>query len=369
MERLKNMGLKQSFLLLTISCITLSLTLLAASFFLFQKIKKSYPTGGIAFHSDGTSTMLPGPSAQQQTIITMLDIAQVICCILLPMSGALVAFLLFYQLKLKRPMAVLQDGITRIYKNDLDFTISISTTDEMGQLCAAFESMRKELLLTNRLLWQQAEERKRLNAAFSHDLRNPITVLKGTVKLLRKGIPDAQAIDRLENYTLRIEEYVEAMSSIQRLEQLTCRPSIVALSTLQSELQETARLFIPSAEVLLTMPAEGSVCVDHGLVLTVAENLIGNSARFVKHTLSLQIEVTADSLWLRVLDDGPGYPDSLLQKGPKPFETASSNDTHFGMGLYTSQLLCEKHGGCLILENNTNGGARATAVFHLFKNP
>lgn len=85
----------------------------------------------------------------------------------------------------------------------------------MGQLCAAFEEMRSELLKSNRLLWQQAEERKRLNAAFSHDLRNPITVLKGSVKLLRQGIQDEQTIDRLESYTLRIEQYVEAMSSVQ----------------------------------------------------------------------------------------------------------------------------------------------------------
>lgn len=61
---------------------------------------------------------------------------------------------------------------------------------------------------------------KRLNAAFSHDLRNPITVLKGTIKLLRQGTADEQAIDRLESYTLRIEQYAEAMSSIQRLEQM-----------------------------------------------------------------------------------------------------------------------------------------------------
>ena len=53
--------------------------------------------------------------------------------------------------------------------------------------CAAFETMREELLLTNQELWRQAEERRRLNAAFAHDLRNPVTVLKGTVKQLRQG--------------------------------------------------------------------------------------------------------------------------------------------------------------------------------------
>ena len=130
----------------------------------------------------------------------------------------------------------------RIQNNDLDFSLPILSNDEMGQLCAAFEEMRSELLKSNRLLWQQAEERKRLNAAFSHDLRNPITVLKGSVKLLRQGIQDEQTIDRLESYTLRIEQYVEAMSSVQKLEQLSVKPKEIRLSVLQSELQETARL-------------------------------------------------------------------------------------------------------------------------------
>lgn len=64
----------------------------------------------------------------------------------------------------------------------------VGSDDELGQLCAAFETMRKELLKSNQELWRQAEERKRLNAVSSHDLRNPITVLKGTVKLLRQAL-------------------------------------------------------------------------------------------------------------------------------------------------------------------------------------
>lgn len=84
----------------------------------------------------------------------------------------------------------------------------------------------------------------------SHDLRNPITVLKGSVKLLRQGIQDEQTIDRLESYTLRIEQYVEAMSSVQKLEQLSVKPKEIRLSVLQSELQETARLLALSKKFL-----------------------------------------------------------------------------------------------------------------------
>ena len=113
----------------------------------------------------------------------------------------------------------------------------------------------------------------------------------------------------------------------------------------------------------------GEVLLDHGIFLTVAENLIGNAARFAKSKLSIEVVLEKDYLLLKISDDGPGYPPTLIQNGPRPFETASSNSSHFGMGLYSSQLLCEKHGGKLILKNQSLAGAMAIAVFQLSFKP
>ena len=349
---MKNMGLKKSFLLLSLFC-------LIAAF--CRGIMTGYPSGGVEILSDGSVIPLPEPTAAQQRVLTILNIIQMACCIIFPVGGLLTSVALFYHIKLKQPIGILRDGITRIQNNDLDFSLPVSSNDEMGQLCAAFEVMRRELLKTNRLLWQQAEERKRLNAAFSHDLRNPITVLKGTVKLLRQGVQDDQAINRLEGYTLRIEQYVEAMSSVQKLEQLSVHPQKIDLSVLQNELQETTRLLANTKKIALSCPLVGEVLLDHGIFLTVAENLIGNAARFAKSKLSIEVVLEKD-YW-------PGYPPTLIQNGPRPFETASSNSSHFGMGLYSSQLLCEKHGGKLILKNQSLAGAMAIAVFQLSFKP
>lgn len=355
MERLKNMGLKKSFLLLSLSCLAVAFLLLGAVIFLCRGIENHYPLGGVEILSNGSVVPLPSPTVSQQRILATLNIVQTVSCILFPVGGLIVSVFLFYYLKLKQPISCLQNGIMRIQNNDLDFSLPILSNDEMGQLCAAFEEMRSELLKSNRLLWQQTEERKRLNAAFSHDLRNPITVLKGSVKLLRQGIQDEQTIDRLESYTLRIEQYVKAMSSVQKLEQLSVKPKEIRLSVLQSELQETARLLALSKKVSVLVPSGGTVCIDHGLFLTVAENLIGNAARFAEKAISIQITLQNDSMTLNVEDDGAGYPLSLVQNGPTPFETTSSNSSHFGMGLYSSRILCEKHGGRLILEKSGRG--------------
>lgn len=369
MERLKNMGLKKSFLLLSLFCLLAAFLLLGIAIFICRGIIASYPSGGVEILSDGSVIPLPEPTEAQQHILTVLNIVQIVFCIIFPLGGLVFSVVLFYHIKLKQPIGVLLDGITRIQNNDLDFSLPVLSNDEIGKLCIAFERMRGELLKTNRLLWQQAEERKRLNAAFSHDLRNPITVLKGTIKLLRQGIQDDQTIARLEGYTLRIEQYVEAMSGVQRLEQLSVHSKRIDISVLQNELQETARLLAATKRVSLSVPSAEEVVLDHGIFLTVAENLIGNAARFAKSKLSIEVTLEKDHLFLIISDDGPGYPSTLIQNGPKPFETASSNSSHFGMGLYSSQLLCEKHGGKLILENQFPVGATAIAVFQLSFKP
>ena len=135
---------------------------------------------------------------------------------------------------------ILRRSAERIKEQDLDFEIRDYSADEMGQLCAAFEIMRRTLQENNKELWRQADERKRLNAAFSHDLRNPVTVLKGSVKMAKQCAvsgtkKDVQLLDnltRIETYTNRIERYVETMSNAGRLEQIQIEKSLTDLKTL-----------------------------------------------------------------------------------------------------------------------------------------
>ena len=354
------------------------------------------------------------PSAGTEILFLLLGILQIALPILIFTAAILITSMLFYRVKLKEPLEILNSGAAHIMENDLDFAIPVPPgQDELGQLCSAFEKMRKTLLANNQTLWRQAEERKRLNAAFAHDLRNPVTVLKGTSKLLRKGIHDESTIRRLELYTLRIEQYIESMSSIQRLEQMPVRKKKVPCDLLYGELVDTARLLAPGLSCRVTVPgitaaqrvvepgetssaaigpgetssaAIGyggiespemlSAELDHGLFMIVAENLIANGARFAKCELEITVEKKAPYILLSVADDGPGFPDELIQNGPKPFGLAgepardsaspglpAENVSHFGMGLYSCQTICLKHGGKLKLENVKGHGAKATAYF------
>ncbi len=134
--------------------------------------------------------------------------------------------------------------------------------------------------------------------------------------------------------------------------------------------RETAELLAAprrsSVRVSVEEQCVDRVYIDHGIFLTVAENLIGNAVRFARQEVFVCLRQEGGCLILSVGDDGPGYPAALLRDGPKPFGKASEDAAHFGMGLYSSQVLCGKHGGELRLENRAKeegGGARIMAVF------
>ncbi len=98
---------------------------------------------------------------------------------------AVVAFRRFYRMRLAEPLAVLHAAADRIAAQDLDGTVGEVRGREFGTLAEAFERMRASLEQAQRELWETAEARRRLNAAFAHDLRTPVTVLKGTLEMAR----------------------------------------------------------------------------------------------------------------------------------------------------------------------------------------
>lgn len=393
MERLNRMSLKQAFFWLTFWCMLGGAILGGLSVVGCAFLRSYVYPGASAVLSEEGMQFIPAPSVSPalrhfaQTIEILQLVLPVICMI----CAVILADYLFYRLKLKTPITELRNGAERIISSDLEFELKVRSKDELGALCRAFETMRRQMRENNRQLWMQAEERRRLNAAFSHDLRNPITVLKGTVQMMKRGEPNKRQVEQLERYTGRIEQYVEAMSGVGRLEALAVRPKRIPLHALKQEVFETARGLAPGCECAEAAPdsipvaeaaanpatnpaanpavnsaAEAAakvfpevfVFVDSALLLQTAENLISNAARYATCTsrVSVSLQLKQDALCLRVADDGPGFPAELLNAGPKPFQKGSQGNEdvcHFGMGLYLCKLLSEKMGGHLRLHNRS----------------
>ena len=369
MERIKQMKLKKALFAMAFLNITIAFLLSLFIIWLCIELRSQIaPMGGISINMNSAHviTQPQNSTAQAALLADMISLAQIILPILIYIIALFTTASMFYHLKLKEPLKILTQGAACIIDNNLDFTIETTSQDELGQLCTAFETMRKTLLENNYTLWRQAEERKRLNAAFSHNLRNPVTVLKGSIKLALKNIEDITTASnpftdhllRMESYTNRIEQYVETMSSIQKLEDITLQPELVKWDSLISELKNMLCFVREDTQKQIQFtPAkyEKNILIDKSILFQIAENLVSNALRFAAARIDILCSISSGKLLLSVTDDGCGFPEKLLQNGIQPFQKGNEDMGHFGMGLYTCELLCQKHDGNITLKNNPTG--------------
>ena len=369
MERIKQMKLKKALFAMAFLNITIAFLLSLFIIWLCIELRSQIaPMGGISINMNSAHVITqPQNSTAQATLLAdIISLVQIILPILIYIIALFTTASMFYHLKLKEPLKILTQGAACIIDNNLDFTIETTSQDELGQLCTAFETMRKTLLENNYTLWRQAEERKRLNAAFSHNLRNPVTVLKGSIKLALKNIEDITTASnpftdhllRMESYTNRIEHYVETMSSIQKLEDITLQPEPVKWDSLISELKNMLCFLREDTQKQIQFtPAkyEKNILIDKSVLFQIAENLVSNALRFAAARIDILCSISSGKLLLSVTDDGCGSPEKLLQNGIQPFQKGNEDMGHFGMGLYTCELLCQKHDGNITLKNNPTG--------------
>lgn len=281
----------------------------------------------------------------------------------------------FYARELREPIDTLMDAAKKISENQLDFEVYYYKQNELGRLCTAVNDMRRALFESNRELWRSLEERKRLNAAFSHDLRTPLTVLKGYAEYLQKYAPEgkisgeksAEILLKMNGQIDRLERYTQKMSSMQSLDNIVPEPSDVSAEKLREGLSEAGRFSAGTLDFSFDFYAEAdTVFCDEELVMQVYENLVSNAARYAKSSIKAAFRAENGSLILTVRDDGAGFSADALKKCTEPFfRSEKSGAEHFGLGLYICRVICGKCGGSVI-PSNENGG-KLTAEFFFQK--
>lgn len=278
---------------------------------------------------------------------------------------------LFYKRQIQKPLEILDEAADNIADNNLDFKIVYDKQNELGKLCSSFEKMRAALQDNNMEIWRQLEERKRLNAAFAHDLRTPLTVLKGQSEMLIKYVPqmpDEKVISTAEmmrRHIGRLEAYVDTMNDLQRLEDIEVDKRTLAVGEVIEQMHSTGISVCQGKKFVFNTSLSdfNEVYLDFAIVMRVYENLLSNACRFAENKITVCIEMESGYFRLTVSDDGSGFSSRDLSNATKPFYKAADETDykHFGMGLNICKVLCEKHGGNLELKNE--GGAAVLAVF------
>ena len=281
----------------------------------------------------------------------------------------------YYRKKLREPITQLQNGVERIQEDNLDFHIEYDGDDELGQLCCSMEKMRRELRQKHKALWESLEQRKLLNASVSHDLRTPITVLKGYLDYLEKNIPQDKltedmlldTVSSMQGAVNRLELYVESVRDIEKIENIEIEKRSENVQLLLNELRSNVRQLAGNKEIIISNDITvDKIQIDKGVFFRILENLLQNALRYAEKQVSINLSHKKDFLILTVKDDGKGFSAADLEKATTVFYSNDKEKQHFGIGLSVCKILCEKHGGLLYVGNQKEKGACVTAKLKSF---
>lgn len=281
----------------------------------------------------------------------------------------------YYRKKLREPITQLQNGVERIQEDNLDFHIEYDGDDELGRLCCSMEKMRGELRQKHKALWESLEQRKLLNASVSHDLRTPITVLKGYLDYLEKNIPQDKltedmlldTVSSMQGAVNRLELYVESVRDIEKIENIEIEKRSENVKLLLNELRSNVQQLAGNKEIIISNDITvDKIQIDKGVFFRILENLLQNALRYAEKQVSINLSREKDFLTLTVKDDGKGFSAADLEKATTVFYSNDKEKQHFGIGLSVCKILCEKHGGLLYVGNQKEKGACVTAKLKIF---
>jgi len=246
----------------------------------------------------------------------------------------------------------LQEAARRISGGDLGPRPAFRGADEIIALAAAFDEMRISLR-------DEAERRARFLMSVSHDLKSPLTALRGYIEALRDGHGASEEdrerylsiIDRksmmLES---RIREIVNYISMSTSDWQLSLRPTSLRpyLENLAAEFKDEASVFDRGFASRIAIDSRASAALDGQLFGRCLENIISNAIKYTSRqgTISMRCDQEGGKARLAISDDGPGIPEADMDKVFEPFYRGEGSGKSQGMGLGLSivKSIMEAHG-------------------------
>lgn len=389
MEKIRNLSLKKTILLYFVISLTAAFLLSGFTVHFARNMQNKiwkkyidYADYTDVFQQYGKKyeieTSRPNQSQMNRLdhhLSEMCDFMETYSVLIFSIVGSVAAVFFFYKNKLKTPLQELKDASQMIADNELDFHVSYENKDEMGTLCKEFEMMRSALADNNRKMWRMIDDEKALRNAIAHDIRSPLSILRGYQEMLlefvsAESIKTEDVIDILQTgmYQIdRIEHFTENMRKMSHLEQRELQCSEIELSELAKKIEAEAAMLSKKESKLCKVERvqeQNIVKVDEELVMEVADNLLENAVRYAQKSIVLQIKKKDGFLIISVEDDGIGFVDTE-EKVTEPFYHKNPQDDlkHFGLGMYISRIFCEKHGGNLKIYNARQGGAHVEALF------
>jgi len=286
-------------------------------------------------------------------------------------SSGLVCYILARYLT--SPIVLLRAATQKLASGDLTARAGLPGTrrhDEMAELMRDFDRMAERL---ENLVNAQG----RLLTDISHELRSPLARLNVALELARQrsGPEAGTALDRIDRETNRLNELIQKLLTIARLEagDELIEKLPVHLEQIVHEIARDAAFEAQArrCQVEATVVDDCVVIGSPSLLHSAIENVVRNAIRYTQEGTAVQVRleqgvaIEGDSLQgpeavVRVTDSGPGVPEDALDKLFRPFyriDDARGRQTGgVGLGLSITDRAVRLHGGTIKVSNRPQGG-------------
>lgn len=254
------------------------------------------------------------------------------------------------------PVGELIDATQRLGEGDTGVRL---TRLRPGPFAAVFTSFNR---MAERLE-QEDERRRRLLADIGHELRTPMTVIRGEIEAVIDGVHPPESLANVVDEVALVERLLDdlkvlALAEAGRL-QLEADPTDLG-ALVRDVVNSFSRVCDEQAvAVEVTMDADmPEVEIDSHRMHQVISNLVSNALNQMRHGGVLTVEVASshESVIVKVADTGPGVPpdqrERIFERFVRAGDTAGT-----GLGLSISRDLVSAHGGTLAVEDSESGGA------------
>ena len=261
-----------------------------------------------------------------------------------------VGVVVFIVRKLTAPLRELESASRKLGRGEAIAPLKEEGPTEIQGTISAFNAMQERLM-------RFVQDRTRMLAAVSHDLRTPIT----TLRLRTEFIDDDEMRDKLQETLEEMQQMTDAVLAFAREDASKEETRDVNLAALMSSMAEDYQEL--GKDVSFEGPDNLTFSCRQVSLKRALRNLTENALRYAGNA-ALSLKETPRHIEIKVCDTGPGIPEDKLEEVFAPFfrvEGSRNLETGgVGLGLSITRTIIRSHGGDIALKNRPQGGLEAT---------
>lgn len=305
----------------------------------------------------------------------LLLILLIIFCLI-----SIITITLIWAKKISKQLNPLLEASEEIGKQNLDFQVKKSNIQEFNAILDSLEKMKVGLSESLRTNWREEEKKRNQISALSHDIKTPLSIIKGNSELLGEtNLTKEQEtyLNYIRKNTNRIGKYIETLMLVNKSNQanelnfneIRSKEFVENIEKLAKEFTSTYKL-----NLLEDINYENNVLiVDLKNFERAFLNILSNAEEHSPKNSSIELLISskADDLQISILDQGHGFTGEDLLYAKDQFyqgDKSRHSKENYGIGLFVAEQIIDMHGGSLVLENRTDeSGAKVSILLPVKK--